>query len=925
MKKLFLLAVPLLFLAAVGGALWWKYGRARDPVVVAQQMMEKGNLQGALIELRSTVLRNPSNAAAHFRLGQVSQRIGDPVAAEKEYKAARDKGFEARLVTIPLAQTYLAQGKYRELLRDFPPQGLSPDQASPLLTIRAMAQVSLGEFPAALASANEAERLAPQSVEAALASARVLIGEHNFDDAQAKVDRALQLNPRSAEALLMKGQLLNVKGDRVRAIEAFDAVLSFAPNNLTARLERANLLIMDGKDQRAQTDVNAALKIEPRSSMGIYLRAVLEIKAENYQAADADLTKLSSFIGKFPRGLFFYAITKYNLGQAEQASDAANKFLAKNPDDPDAIKLFCRIELAARRTAGAISILARAQKQGIADADMLDLLGRAYALAGKPELALETMERAAALAPANADILARLAGLRLSLGDASRAAGDFEHVLDLSPQAAKAAEQLVLASISAGELDRAAVGLQRLRKIQGESETVGNLAALIRLANLDIDGASAQLEATIKQFPDAIQPRINLARVRVLQDRGADAQVILGEVLAREPANAGALAALVNLLNADHRDAEALARLKKAHETAPKDPDLTIALANQEIRLHNPQGAVALVDEVLKGQPGNTALLSSKARVLTNMGRNDDAEATWRQVLEQNPLDVAARTAIADLRLAAKDPAGATTVLLDGIKAEPGNPDLMRAAVVAALRTGGIDAALAMADKLGHEPANLPNAAWLRGDALMAAGSFPDAVAAYSGEFRANPGDDGLVRLVSALNASGRADQATQLLREWLANHPTDAAAAEQLASLDIIARRFFEAETHLNIVLAQRPSDSGALNNLAWVYQQRNDARARPVAQKSYLLNPSPEAADTLGWILVTSGNPTTGLSLLRQAASQRPRDPTIAYHLAVAYNDTDHKQDAIMALRPVVLSLAQFDDRAAAEKLYAELTKAK
>jgi hypothetical protein len=82
----------------------------------------------------------------------------------------------------------------------------------------------------------------------------------------------------------------------------------------------------------------------------------------------------------------------------------------------------------------------------------------------------------------------------------------------------------------------------------------------------------------------------------------------------------------------------------------------------------------------------------------------------------------------------------------------------------------------------------------------------------------------------------------------------------------------------------------------------EKNDSRARPTAQKSYLLKPTPEAADTLGWILVTTGNPATGLALLRQANAQLPRDPAVAYHLAVAMKDTGHRDEATKVLTAIV-----------------------
>ena len=53
MKKLLLILLPLLALVAIGGAVWWKYGRRTDPFAQAQILMDKGDLRGAMRELRA--------------------------------------------------------------------------------------------------------------------------------------------------------------------------------------------------------------------------------------------------------------------------------------------------------------------------------------------------------------------------------------------------------------------------------------------------------------------------------------------------------------------------------------------------------------------------------------------------------------------------------------------------------------------------------------------------------------------------------------------------------------------------------------------------------------------------------------------------------------------------------------------------------
>src|SRR5271169_3933396 len=128
MKKLLLILLPVFILVAVSGGVWWKYGRHRDPFANAQLLIEKGDVRAALLELRNIVKVSPQNVTAHYRLGQVELQLGDPVAAEKELKQARDMGFDTRAVNMLLAEAYLAQNKQKELLREFSPQGLPPEQ-----------------------------------------------------------------------------------------------------------------------------------------------------------------------------------------------------------------------------------------------------------------------------------------------------------------------------------------------------------------------------------------------------------------------------------------------------------------------------------------------------------------------------------------------------------------------------------------------------------------------------------------------------------------------------------------------------------------------------------------------------------------------------------------------------------------------------
>jgi Tfp pilus assembly protein PilF len=149
-----------------------------------------------------------------------------------------------------------------------------------------------------------------------------------------------------------------------------------------------------------------------------------------------------------------------------------------------------------------------------------------------------------------------------------------------------------------------------------------------------------------------------------------------------------------------------------------------------------------------------------------------------------------------------------------------------------------------------------------------------------------------------------------------------DPAVSDALATLEIENSHFDAAVSALQDVLAARPEDVMALNNLAWVYQQLHDPKALALARRAYLLAPANgQIADTLGWILTQQGQPATGALLLRQAAARLPQDPGIQYHLAVALNDAGQRQQASEVLNAILSQDVAFGERDAARQLQQQL----
>ena len=246
----------------------------------------------------------------------------------------------------------------------------------------------------------------------------------------------------------------------------------------------------------------------------------------------------------------------------------------------------------------------------------------------------------------------------------------------------------------------------------------------------------------------------------------------------------------------------------------------------------------------------------------------DAAADAYRAALVIAPDLTLARLQVMRIMLFENDPTAATAVLTEGLSRQPQNFALMQAMLAVETKTSGLDSALASADRMAKQtPVALP----LRGDLLFEAKRYDDAANAYAAAAKASPSTALVLRQAAALDAAGHRDQSAEVLRGWLKQFPGDTETAMNLADRDIAAMKLPEAKTILTDVITRQPSNVAALNNLAWVNQQSKDPQARSLAERAYMLAPSPQTADTLGYIFATQGR-GAGFGRIAAAPSEPP-----------------------------------------------------
>jgi putative PEP-CTERM system TPR-repeat lipoprotein len=895
-----------------------------DYLSTAKASLKKGDLKSAQIDLRNAVRADPQNAEAHYWLGRVAYELGDPVASEREAVAARARGFDPHQTVPLLSQALLAQNKFQDVLDQLKPDGKDPVLDAAVLVARGYAQVGLKRPEDAQKSFAEAEAVSPNAVEPLLADARLSVARADLAGAQQKIDRAIAAQPKSVEALLAKAQLLRLKNDVPGAIAVLDELITDQPSVMQARLDRASLQLAAGKNDAARLDIEAVLKVTPGNVQAIYLLAVMEAQARNYKMADADLEKISGYIGRIQRAYYLQAVIKEQLGQYEQAEEAARKYLGRAPNDLAAYKVLARIQFAKRRPEQVIDTLAKVVESGRADAEAYDLIGRAYAATGRGQDAVQAFQKAEAMAPNDVGVQTRLASVRMGMGDPDSAMGDLEHTLQLAPKLPAVSEALFFAALATGDTTKAGDALNKIRAAQGPTEIVGNLEGLFKLAQIDFPAAKAKFTELVQKYPDFIPAKINLARVDIMLGDRIAADQILADVLAKQPTAEPALTMVVSANLQSNNLTAATAVLERAHKSEPSQTRLTATLGDVYIRAGMAQKALDLADAEKGANATSPDILSMRAAAYLSLGQKKEARAAYTDILKTDPKIVGARRQLVALLIDAGDFESARNTLTAGIASNPRDYQLYQDYVMVDLKSTGIDAALATADRLQSQDRDFPGIRALKGDIFMAANRPADAIGAYSEANNAAPSSLLVTRLASAQLRSGRANEASTLLTAWLDKHPDDLLATEQLAEINIATSNWNDAAKYLEILLKQKPHEPVALNNLAWVYQQQGkDKPAQALARQAYVLSPSPQTADTLGWILTTSGDPKSGVTLLRQATGDGAGDPRILYHFAVALNDTGDKTGAKKALEMVVANQAQFKEKELAQKLLDDLSK--
>ncbi len=887
----------------------------------AEKFRDDGQLRAAAIELKTAVSRYPENSGLRLLLGSVYNAAGDHKSAEKELARAAGLGAPTDQYLPELALALNALGESERLLREIKPTpDLQPAALALVHLARARAQIRLGAHDQAEASLQQAEKIDAENPQIAVHRAKLSYALGDRQTALKFVESALVRDAGLQEAWLIKAALLVADQRTTDAAAAYQRLLALNPNNLVALLDLAKLRL-EGRDISGAEELvlKAEALAEGMPAVG-YARALLEYERREFVAAESAAASVLQQSPDHLAALHLHGAAAFRNGSLEIAFSDLSRVVAQVPGARQARRLLAVTQDRLGNPDQALETLAPLLKIQPPDVGALGLAGDIYLSKGQYDKALPLFERASALAP-EADSVERRVNLnRLAVGDSEAVIAALSSLDDGSEKPYEAL-LLTLAHLQKDDHEKALAALDSVStEVKTASPILGYLRAEALLGLGDRRGARRALEEVQRAAPAFLRGAARLAALDLGDNQPDEARRRFETVLKSDDHSAGAMIGLANVAALEGQEAEFVAWLEKALSVDPSAMRPYQLLTRHYMGKRDPQAARQVADRALKRHPASPTALELVGVTQLASGDKRRAVRTLQRLVTMSPQAATphyllglAYQASNELKKAKRSFRRAQAIAPDYV---PTKENLM----LLELASGQVDEALEIAQTMQRDDPESARGYRREGDVHFASRDFAAAAAAYA-KAAAIQSDSELVLRQYQVDKLAGNTAALDHLRDWLLQHPKDAKVRRRLAAAHTKEGRYDAAITQYQELLTHTPTDVLALNNLAWLYKQTDDARAKEVAKAAYELAPDNTAVlDSYASILLGEGQAEKAKELLARAVAQT-KNPSTNYRYAVALAESGDRSAAKLVLRRILESSQEFPERAEAETMLAGL----
>ncbi len=343
------------------------------------------------------------------------------------------------------------------------------------------------------------------------------------------------------------------------------------------------------------------------------------------------------------------------------------------------------------------------------------------------------------------------------------------------------------------------------------------------------DNAIGDLQAALTETPEIPLAQLALGRLLMLAEKNDDAKKAFDAAIASQDVEVEAKTlALLFRSELETSTREALALLEKGIELAPEAAEIRSRLAAQYLAANRPDAALEQIDKALEIEPENVDFKKLKANVLAEAGKVDEARALFDEATKDAGDNILVQIEKGQFlaALGKHDEAIENfTKLIEKFDA----PGLYYFRAVLYLQAKDYDKALADVNKSLRQGMDVPTATRLKGVIYLQMEKYDDAIRIFKQLRRhVEHKDDAAAQIAYATAKKGLYKSALKMLNDELAKKPESTDFLRTLADMELMFGHWEKAAEVYERILKLNPTDSGVLNNYAWLLATCPDDKLR-------------------------------------------------------------------------------------------------
>ena len=887
----------------------------------------------AIIQLKNALRLDDEHLPAKILLGESLLASGEPQAAEAQLLRARKQGADENLIAVPIANSLLSQSKYSELEDYVARARRSAKIDSKLHVILGISYTQQQKFDDADIAFSTSRILDPENPEPLLAQGSIALNKDELDKVEELVMLVENIAPGNIDLLLLKGDLHSRRNEPGQALEAYNAILQQNSEYVIAILRRARILLDRGEYEKVIADLKPLWEEELYDPEAIYLYSMALARGGNTKLATRVLDEASrkidylgaNIVDKHPTLALLSATIAYHRGEKLKALEAAEKLIETLPSHSPSRMLLARIHMDLEQYEEVVNTLDPVTHRNENNLEFLTIYGRALMKLEQHSKAIRFLEAAARINPQPAFLSSEIALAKMAIGKTDEALGELQQHYDAGDYNTRAAVLLAFSHLSSGKVTEADNIGKNLLERDAENPVVHNLLGTVAAARGQVKAAKLHFQNALLADDTFVPALMNLVKFDIRENQLESAETRLQKVLQLDPDSREAMAGMARLSESRgdmHASSQWLEKLWLKHPDAVME---IFQLVNLYRLTDQEDKALRTIKKLQDENNKDFDVLMAYLDTHIALGKSNEArEMIDRRLRYTVDFSVPQLTQIAKVQVQVEDLQGAQNTLLRCLLQEPGYIAAKTDLIKLETQLRNYDRALTLAEEIIEAMPDSPLGYGLKGDVLIFAGRDDEALKIFQAALQKWPSTALHLKIVKQQIAKDPSINLLKPLEDWVTGRDEDVEALFGLAVSYIDVGAYDRAISTHQALLQKLPGDASIHNNLAWLYQRKNDKRALRHAEMAYKLAPNDaDVLDTYGWVLAESGQLDMGLSFIRKALSRASSDPAARYHLALVLSKLDRRLEARDALRNLLSENIDFREIKEATALLQQLEK--